>query len=134
MFWYLFALTVVSILALVGTITYYLYYDGFQNPPNNEDLSGAALLSPDDVDLTGKNLNAIVRDLSGILQGATADRRPVDSGERLCEGFVKQISAMEAALVDYRNSADWSNVGKTEETLTAIRKHQSEAGCQNNNT
>jgi hypothetical protein len=133
MYWYiLFSLIVVAILS--GVLIYYYSYEGFQTSSTDGDLSGAALVSSDNFHTNGVDLNALARDLSGSLQGATPDRRPINSGPRLCEGFINQISAMEKAMEEYRKDSDWDNVRRTTETLQSIRKQETEAGCQNNNT
>jgi len=117
------------VIVILGAI-YYYSYEGFQSVSTEVDLSGAAVLSPDDFDLSGVNIKKVKEKLNTMLKDATADRRPVDSGERLCEGFINQITAMEDAMKYYRSINDWDNVRRTTETLEIIKKHQSEAGCE----
>jgi len=129
MYWYiLFPLIVVAILC--GVLIYYYTYEGFQSSSTEVDLSGAVLRSPDHFDLSGVNVEKIAHDVSGILQDATVDRRPVDSGERLCEGLLGQISAMEQSMKHYRNADDWANVRITTSAIQALKKQRSEAGCK----
>jgi hypothetical protein len=130
MYWYLlFGLVLLAIVS--GVLIYYLFYsfEGFQDSSSNLDLSGAALLRPEDFDISGLNLEQIAADLSGALQGATADTRSVESGPRLCEGFINQIAAMESAIEEYKSRSDWKSVRLTNTTLEKIRLQKTEAGC-----
>ena len=130
MYWYIIlALIVLAIIS--GVLIYNLFtsFEGFQSSSMDSDLSGAALLSPENVDLSGLDLQKIAEDLSGVLQGVTADTRTVESGERLCEGFINQIEAMETSIDYYKSISDWKSVQITYETLEKVRLHQSEAGC-----
>ena len=130
MYWYIiFASIVLAIIS--GVLIYNLFtsFEGFQTSSEEIDLSGAALLRPEDFDISGLDLQKIAEDLSGVLQGATADTRSVESGPRRCEGYINQIAAMEASIEDYMNEGDWKTVGLTRETLEKLRLEKTEAGC-----
>ena len=131
MYWYIiFGSIVLAIIS--GVLIYNLFtsFEGFQTNSMDTDLSGAALLRPEDFDVSGLDLQKLAEDLSGVLQGATADTRSVESGSRLCEGFINQIAAMESAIDFYKSVDDWKSVRLTNKTLEKLRLHQSEAGCQ----
>jgi len=130
MYWYLVGgLVLVAIFS--GVLIYYLFYsfEGFQDSSSNLDLSGAALLRPEDFDISGLNLEQIAADLSGELQGATADTRSVESGPRLCEGLVNQIADMESAIAEYKSNTYWKSVRLTTTTLQKLRLQKTESGC-----
>lgn len=128
MYWYiLFSLVVIAILS--GVLIYYYSYEGFQNSSTGADLSGAVIVSPDNFDSSGVNLQQVANDISGSLQDLTADRRPVDSGSRLCEGITNQIAAMEEAIKKYNSIGDYDTSRITNKTIKALKKQKSEAGC-----